>query len=315
MTDWQPGMSLNRLRQRSRLLAELRSFFQQRQFLEVDVPVLATATVTDRNIESISAKVSGVSGYLQTSPEYFMKRLLAAGSGDIFCLGKAFRNGEAGTRHNPEFTMLEWYRCGWDEHQLMDEVAALVCGLSPTSEVHKVSYGDLFFEHLQIDPHQAELSRLQALAVAASSSAWSNESRANCLDLLFSLLIEPKLAHGLVFVFDYPACQAALAKCHRDSQGRLVSRRFEAFLNCLELANGYFELTDAGEQAERFVDDQQAREIAGKPCIDVDQRLLGALQAGLPDCSGVALGVDRLLMQLEKVDSIDQVMPFSWDRC
>jgi lysyl-tRNA synthetase class 2 len=211
--------------------------------------------------------------------------------------------------------MLEWYRCGWDEHQLMDEVAALVCGLSPTSEVHKVSYGDLFFEHLQIDPHQAELSRLQALAVAASSSAWSNESRANCLDLLFSLLIEPKLAHGLVFVFDYPACQAALAKCHRDSQGRLVSRRFEAFLNCLELANGYFELTDAGEQAERFVDDQQAREIAGKPCIDVDQRLLGALQAGLPDCSGVALGVDRLLMQLEKVDSIDQVMPFSWDRC
>lgn len=315
MTDWQPGISLSRLRQRSRVLAELRSFFQQRHFLEVDVPVLATTSVTDRNIVSIAASVAGVSAYLQTSPEYFMKRLLAAGSGDIFCLGKAFRNGEAGSRHNPEFTLLEWYRCGWDEHQLMDEVSDLICGLLPDTGVVKISYGDLFFAHLQVDPHQAALSSLQKLAVEASSSAWSNESRANCLDLLFSVVIEPLLADGLVLVYDYPACQAALANCYQDPQGRQVSRRFEAFLNRVELANGYSELTDAQEQASRFSADQQARKIAGKPTMDIDRRLLGALQSGLPHCSGVALGVDRLLMQIENATSIDQVMPFSWDHC
>jgi elongation factor P--(R)-beta-lysine ligase len=333
MTDWQPGISLDSLRQRGRVLAELRSFFQRRDVLEVDVPVLATTSVTDRNIDSISASFSGspllnssslddplladssVSGYLQTSPEYFMKRLLAAGSGDIFCLGKAFRNGEVGRRHNPEFTMLEWYRCGWHEHQLMDELAELIGTLLPNCEIHKLSYADLFLQHLEIDPHQAALSQLQKLAVEAASDAWSNESRANCLDLLFSVVIEPQLSGGLVLVFDYPACQAALATCYSDAQGREVSRRFEAFLNRVELANGYFELTDGQEQARRFAEDQQARKAAGKPDVEVDQHLLAALESGLPVCSGVALGVDRLLMQIESASSIDQVMPFSWDRC
>ncbi|MGB0449348.1 MAG: EF-P lysine aminoacylase EpmA [Porticoccaceae bacterium] len=312
MTDWQPGISLDRLHQRGRVLAELRSFFQQRNVLEVDVPVLATTSVTDRNIESIAALPGG---YLQTSPEYFMKRLLAAGSGDIFCLGKAFRNGEAGSRHNPEFTLLEWYRCGWDEHQLMAELGELVSRLIAGTVIQKCSYADLFIEHLGLDPHRAELASLQELAVKAGSSAWSDESRANCLDLLFSLVIEPRLADGLVLVYDYPACQAALAKCYRDSQGRRVSRRFEAFLNRVELANGYFELTDGQEQACRFADDQQARKVAGKPPMEIDQNLLAALDSGLPECSGVALGVDRLLMQVEGATSLDQVMPFSWDRC
>jgi lysyl-tRNA synthetase class 2 len=324
MKDWQPGMSLDRLRQRGQVLAELRSFFQQRKVLEVDVPVLATTSVTDRNIDSISATVSGGSGaddpcrpsvYLQTSPEYFMKRLLAAGSGDIFCLGKAFRDGEVGSRHNPEFTMLEWYRCGWDEHQLMDELGQLICALLPDIRIHKFSYADLFIQYLGIDPHCAELADLQKRAVEASSSAWSNETRANCLDLLFSVVIEPQLVDGLVLVYDYPACQAALAKCYRDGEGREVSRRFEAFLNRVELANGYFELTDGQEQARRFAEDQQARKIAGKPELEVDQRLLSALESGLPECSGVALGVERLMMQIEGATSLDQVMPFSWDRC
>ena len=317
MSDWQPGMGLDRLRQRSRVLAELRSFFQQRNLLEVDVPVLSTTSVTDRNIESISAVMSGsdLTGYLQTSPEYFMKRLLAAGSGDIFCLGKAFRSGEAGVRHNPEFTLLEWYRCGWDEHQLMAELGELIETLLPAVAINKYSYAELFAQYFNLDPHQAELSSLQKLAVEAGSSAWSDDTRANCLDLLFSVVIEPQLADGLVLVYDYPACQAALASCHSDAQGRRVSRRFEAFLNRVELANGYFELTDRAEQESRFAEDQQAREIAGKPAVAIDQYLLAALESGLPVCSGVALGVDRLLMQLEGAESIDQVMPFSWDRC
>jgi len=322
MTDWQPGISLDRLRQRSLVLAELRGFFQQRNLLEVDVPVLATTSVTDRNIESIATLPSGsglsgsdITGYLQTSPEYFMKRLLAAGSGDIFCLGKAFRSGEAGVRHNPEFTLLEWYRCGWDEHQLMAELGELIERLLPTIAITKCSYAELFSKYFNIDPHQAELSSLQKLAVEAGSSAWSDDSRANCLDLLFSVVIEPQLSDGLVLVYDYPACQAALASCHSDAQGRRVSRRFEAFLNRVELANGYFELTDGHEQASRFAKDQQARKMAGKPLMEIDQNLLAALESGLPECSGVALGVDRLLMQIEGATCLDQVMPFSWDRC
>ena len=312
MIDWQPGIDLDRLRQRSRVLAELRGFFQQRNLLEVDVPVLSTTSVTDRNIESI-ATLSG--SYLQTSPEYFMKRLLAAGSGDIFCLGKAFRSGEAGIRHNPEFTLLEWYRCGWDEHQLMAELGELIATLLPTVAINKYSYAELFAKYFNIDPHQAELSSLQKLAVEAGSSAWSDDSRANCLDLLFSVVIEPQLSDGLVLVSDYPACQAALASCHSDAQGRLVSRRFEAFLNRVELANGYFELTDRAEQQQRFDEDIAQRVEAGKPQISADRHLLAALEHGMPSCAGVALGVDRLLMQLEGADSIAQVMPFSWDRC
>ena len=318
MNDWQPGTGLDSLRQRGRVLCELRSFFQQRNVLEVDVPVLATTSVTDCNIDSIATLpvTSGESaGYLQTSPEYFMKRLLAAGSGDIYCLGKAFRHGEAGSRHNPEFTLLEWYRCGWDEHQLMAELGELISGLIPRVRIEKHSYANLFIEHLELDPHQAELSSLQQLAVKYGSDAWSNENRANCLDLLFSLVIEPQLADGLVLVYDYPACQAALAKCYSDPRDRRVSRRFEAFLNRVELANGYVELTDGQKQASRFNADQQARKVAGKPPMDVDQNLLAALNSGLPECSGVALGVDRLLMQIEGAASLDQVMPFSWSRC
>ena len=283
--------------------------------MEVDVPLLSTATVSDHNIDSIVADNAGVTGFLQTSPEYFMKRLLAAGSGDIFSLGKAFRSGESGSRHNPEFTLLEWYRCGWDEHQLMDEVAELIAMLLPETPVCRISYADVFVEHLQIDPHLVELSSLQSLAVTAGSPAWAEETRANCLDLLFSVLVEPQLSDGLVLVYDYPACQSALAKCDNDDQGRRISRRFEAFLNRFELANGYCELTDVEEQAARFEEDQRLRQQSGKVAVAADNRLLAAMQAGLPECAGVAVGVDRLLMQIEAADSIDQVIPFSWSRC
>lgn len=308
------------LQARAELLSTLRQFFFQRSVMEVDVPVLARSSVTDINIESISANIYSESGYLQTSPEYFMKRLLSQGAGDIFCLGKAFRNGEQGCRHNPEFSLLEWYRCGWDEHQLMDEIAELMSLVfaarsSQLLAITKRTYADCFSEILGIDPHGADLVELQEKAVAASSDSWTGESRANCLDLLFSQLVEPQLPPGLVFVYDYPACQSALAQLHNDTQGRQVSRRFEVFLNGLELANGYFELTDRAEQQQRFDGDNAQRIEASKPQIPVDRHLLAALDHGMPSCAGVAMGVDRLLMQLEGADSITQVMPFSWDRC
>jgi len=249
-----------------------------------------------------------------------MKRLLAAGSGDIYCLGKAFRNGEAGQRHNPEFTLLEWYRCGWDEHQLMDELADLMSQIYRASDqsplaVHRGSYADYFAQVLAVDPHTASLHQLQQLAVAAGSDSWAGESRANCLDLLFSVQVEPQLPQGLVFVYDYPACQAALAQTTTNDQGQLVSRRFEVFVNGMELANGYFELIDSVEQGQRFAEDLKARSAANKPVVEVDNHFMDALAQGLPSCAGVALGVDRLLMQLQGAESIAQVMPFSWDRC
>ena len=308
------------LQARAELLSTLRKFFFQRSVMEVDVPVLARSSVTDINIESISANIYSESGYLQTSPEYFMKRLLSQGAGDIFCLGKAFRNGEQGCRHNPEFSLLEWYRCGWDEHQLMDEIAELISLVfavrsSQPLAITKRTYADCFSQILGIDPHGADLVELQEKAVAASSDSWTGESRANCLDLLFSQLVEPQLPPGLVFVYDYPACQSALAQLHNDTQGRQVSRRFEVFLNGLELANGYFELTDRAEQQQRFDGDNAQRIEVSKPQIPVDRHLLAALDHGMPSCAGVAMGVDRLLMQLKGADSITQVMPFSWDRC
>lgn len=313
-------MSNESLQYRSELLQSLRSFFQQRRTMEVDVPVLARSTVTDINIDSINVKVFDDSGYLQTSPEYFMKRLLACGVGDIFCLGKAFRDSEVGRRHNPEFTMLEWYRRGWDEHQLMAEVTELIGELvrrhtSADLAVSKLSYADCFTQYLGVDPHSSELPVLRQMAVAASSESWDAETRANCLDLLFSLNIEPQLPKGLVFIYDYPACQSALAQIHLNDHGQAVSRRFEVFFNGMELANGYAELTDANEQKSRFEKDIGQRFCANKSAVAVDNKFIEALESGLPPCAGVALGVDRLLMQLLAVESIAQVMPFSWDRC
>ena len=298
----------------------LRDFFAQREVMEVDTPTLAKTSVTDTNIHSIMAKVNGDSGYLQTSPEYFMKRMLASGVGDIYYLGKAFRDGEQGPRHNPEFTLLEWYRIGWDEHQLMAEIEELIHLLlqqldRPEIAVSRISYRDCFMEAFTIDPHHCALADLQELAVNLGYPSWCDESRANCLDLLFSEKIEPTLPDGLVFVHDYPACQSALAQTKLYDDGAVVSRRFEVFLNRMELANGYFELTDAAEQRQRFEQDLLARAVTQKSQIPLDNNLHQAMQAGLPSCAGVALGVDRLLMQLYGVTSISDVIAFNWDRC
>ena len=298
----------------------LREFFAERSVLEVDPPLLATTSVTDPYIESISAQMGGEISYLQTSPEFFMKRLLASGLGDIYCLAKAFRDAEQGARHNPEFTLLEWYRVGWDEFQLIQEIETLVATVfnqfnQSAINIERLSYHDCFAQILQLDPHTVSLESLQATAVGQGYIKWENETRANCLDLLFSEMIEPKLPSGLVTVYDYPACQSALAQTYTDNDGKLVSRRFEVFLNCVELANGYFELTDAQQQQQRFTADIMQRKQAKKPEMIIDAKLDQAMKAGLPSASGVALGVDRLLMQLCGLSSIEEVLAFPWSRC
>ncbi|WP_339645334.1 EF-P lysine aminoacylase EpmA [uncultured Porticoccus sp.] len=310
MADWQPTATLETLRRRAELMAAIRHFFALRSVWEVDVPVLAKTGVTDLNIDSIPAELNGRRHYLQSSPEYQMKRLLAAGSGGIYYLGKAFRNGESGRRHSPEFTLLEWYRPGWDEHNLMDEVSSLLSELGVVAEPVKVSYREIFQQNIGLDPHAAPLEALQQEATALSGSDFTAVSRNSCLDLLFSLGVESTLPDGLVFVYDYPLCQAALACSGKDSSGVPVARRFEAFLNRMELANGYYELTDAVEQLSRFESDLALRTAAGKSAMPVDHQLLAAMKSGLPACAGVALGVDRLLMRLLSLVDIREVLPF-----
>ncbi|MGS2724667.1 EF-P lysine aminoacylase EpmA [Porticoccus sp. GXU_MW_L64] len=312
--NWRPSATIDILHARAWLLAQVRQFFDQRNAFEVDVPVLGASAVTDLHIDSIEARCNSGQLYLQSSPEYFMKRLLAAGSGDIYCLGKAFRDGETGSRHNPEFTLLEWYRVGWCEHRLMDEVAELVVELLPQTPVTKMAYGDLFVQHTGLNPHAADLKTLQQLAAETANARNFDEPRSTCLDVIFSLFIEPKLPAGLVLVHDYPACQSALARIETDSDGQQIARRFEGFLNGMELANGYCELTCAKEQAHRFESDRQQRGQAGKVDIDVDAKFLAALEYGLPDCAGVALGVDRLLMLLQDKTDIGEVMSFPFPR-
>ncbi|WP_438951640.1 EF-P lysine aminoacylase EpmA [Porticoccus sp.] len=314
MADWQPTATIETLRGRARLLAAVRQFFSLRGVWEVDVPVLAKTGVTDVNIDSIPAEVNGRRHFLQSSPEYQMKRLLAAGSDSIYYLGKAFRDGESGRRHSPEFTLLEWYRPGWDEHDLIGEVSSLLTELGVAAKPVKLPYREVFQQNIGLDPHTASLEALQRQAAVLSGSDFTTANRNSCLDLLFSIGVEPRLPDGVVFVYDYPLCQAALASVGRDFSGVPVARRFEAFLGRMELANGYFELTDVEEQASRFESDLALRAAVGKSAMPVDLQLLAAMKAGLPKCAGVALGVDRLLMQLLSLGEIQDVLPFGIGR-
>lgn len=311
MIDWQPTATLEVLHERANLLARIRSFFAAAGVLEVDTPLLGLYGVTEPNIDTVEARVCGTVQHLQSSPEYFMKRLLAAGSGPIYSLGKVFRDGEKGRRHNPEFTLLEWYRPGWDETRLITEVEELCASLSAHwRHPRRMTYREVFFNATGFDPHSADLDLLRQIAARYCSGDWREESRATCLDLLFSLVVEPTLHTGVVTVTDYPACQAALARLTEDAEGALVARRFEVFIDGVELGNGYFELTDAVEQRRRFEADIAVRSAAGKPHRDADPLLLAALEAGLPECAGVAMGVDRLLMRLLDLDDIRKVIPF-----
>ncbi|GIX29926.1 MAG: elongation factor P--(R)-beta-lysine ligase [Porticoccaceae bacterium] len=293
-------------------MAQIRAFFAERGVLEVDVPLLGEAAATDPALEPIAVEVDGATLYLQTSPEHYLKRLLAQGVGPVYALTRAFRGGEHGARHRREFTLLEWYRPGWQEEALMAEVVELVERLAGRAiPVTTLDYGDAFAAATGLDPHGAPLALLAAAAAEVAGGDWAGEARSTLLELLFALRVEPRLPAGLAFVVSYPACQAALARLERDARGRTVARRFELYWDGLELANGYYELADAAEQAARFAADNARRRALGKPEIPVDEQLLSALRAGLPDCSGVALGVDRLLMRLFGAADLGEVIPFA----
>lgn len=308
---WMPSASIEALKARANLYHYLRTFFAERQVLEVDVPVLGQDTVTDPFIDSIRARNGAEWLYLQTSPEFYMKRLLASGSGDIYSLGKAFRAGEQGARHNPEFTLLEWYRLGFDDSQLREEVSELLQGVLPIQQVQQLSYRDWFEQTFTIDPHTIELTALENLAREHVPITAEQLGRDDWLDLLITHVLEPQLPkQTLTFVYDYPVSQAALAKVLPDAQGQPVAKRFEAFWQGMELANGYWELQDSQEQQRRFVKDGQLRWQHQRAPVSGDDKLLQALAHGLPDCAGVALGVDRLLLLLLGKKQLADVLAF-----
>lgn len=314
---WQPTASIHAIQARADLYRQIRDFFAERQVMEVDVPVLGEAAAVDVNIESIAVPVAQkqygevVSGYLQTSPEFAMKRLLSYGCGSIYYLGKAFRKGEAGSRHNPEFSLLEWYRPGFDDQLLMDEIESFFAVLGIT-DACRISYREAFEQALGVDPHTLSESALAQLAKRHVDISWENTDRDSWLDLLMSHVVEPGLGDRLVFIYDYPASQAALAKKDVDDSGQLVAKRFEVFYRGLELANGYWELTCATEQEERFQADLNARRNRGLPLYPYDRHLVAALDSGMPESAGVALGVDRLLMSIMDKTSITDVIAFPW---
>ena len=307
---------------RARLYARIREFFAERGVLEVETSILSRAANTDPNIESFSTSFSGHADagprerWLRTSSEFAQKRLLASGVGDNFELGRVFRNGEAGRRHNPEFTMLEWYRVGWDHWRLIDETIELVqaaLALTGTrAEVRKSTYRDLFVVELALDPFTAAEETLHRALGDVRVDA-QGLSRDDWLDLLLTHLIQPNFPpNRITVIYDYPASQCALAKIRADDPP--VAERFEFYVGKQELANGYHELTDAAEQRARSVRDNERRRVRGLRELPIDKNLLAALDSGLPDCAGVALGIERLLMAMTETDDIRDVLAFPFDQ-
>ena len=320
---WRPSADLEALRGRAALLARLRAFFAARGVLEVETPSLSAATVTDLHLHSLSCPLDfgGETRpfYLQTSPEFAMKRLLAAGSGPIFQICRSFRDAEGGRLHNPEFTMLEWYRPGFDHHDLMDEMADLLETLLGGERAEKVSYGAAFAAEFAIDPHRAAAPELRCLAASRGLEVVGFDEASTAddwLQLLFAHGVEPRLGRGRpTFVYDYPASQAALARVGADVPGGpLRARRFEVYVEGIELANGFHELQEAAEQRRRFEADHEERRRRGLPLPPIDENLLAALAHGLPDCAGVALGIDRLVMLALGKKSLSEVIAFPADR-
>jgi elongation factor P--(R)-beta-lysine ligase len=316
--DWQPSAAWSALRLRADLLRETRAWFAELGVLEVETPCLAAAGVTDVHLQSLEVRTADGErlGYLQTSPEYAMKRLLAAGAPDIYQLGHVFRGAERGRRHNLEFTMVEWYRRGIDEHALMDEVEALLRRLltphRPLAMTRRLRYhqavdGALGLASMDADA-AALCGALQRAGIDVPDSL--RDERDALLDLAISLLVAPGFpADRITFVHDFPASQAALARVAGP-----VAARFEAYVGELELANGFHELVDPEEQARRFAADAAERVRRRLPPLEPDARFLAALRAGLPPCSGVALGFDRVVMLALGADHIDATLAFPYER-
>ena len=314
---WQPSASFSTLRRRMRVLTQIREYFAQTGALEVETPVLSRGATTDPNIDSLYTSILPYTEkfYLHTSPEFSMKRLLAAGSGDIYQVCKVFRQGEKGRFHHPEFTLLEWYRLGFNHHNLICEVESLLsqinADLFAAHPAVKMSYRQAFQTYAGFDPFTVGCSELENVAkkngvifpaTMSSIDEW--------LDLLMGELVAPHFkTDRLTFISDFPVSQASLANIKQGDWP--YAERFEAYYGVLELANGFHELTDADEQERRFKTDQKIRQEKNSIEVPYDEHLINALNAGLPDCAGVALGIDRLLMLLFGSESIEEVIAFS----
>ncbi|HHJ17719.1 MAG TPA: EF-P lysine aminoacylase GenX [Gammaproteobacteria bacterium] len=322
---WRPSATAEVLKLRATLLARIRTFFDQRAVLEVDTPALSRFGGTDPAIEPLCSTYrgpghgDGLPLYLHSSPEFFMKRLLAAGSGPIYQLAHVFRNGELGRRHNPEFMLLEWYRPGLDDQALMDEVDALLAfvlqGRLSYRPARRISYRQWFLDGTGLDPWTDDTATFRRFAeqkLASVPATLDDSALDPWLDLLVTHWLEPALGEAPVFIHDYPASQAALARIRRDEVP--VAERFELYIGGIELANGFHELSDAQQQRQRFEQENRVREGAGQATLPIDRHLLAALQSGLPDCSGVAIGFDRLVMVAAGLPDIAAAMPFPFNR-
>ena len=318
MNAWRPSASLEILRLRAAMLARAREFFAARGILEVETPALSAAAGTDPAIEPLSTAINGLEGrrYLGTSPEFAMKRLLAAGSGDIYQICRAFRDGERGRWHNPEFTIVEWYRLGHDDAALMSETEDFLCallGVDAPARAERLTYAAALERHAGVDIWTAGDAQLAAAAAAHGIDCPAGLDRDARLDLLMALVVGPRLGRGLpTFIVDYPASQAGLARLKPGVPA--VAARFELYLDGLELANGFHELTGDREQRRRFLDDLAVRRARGQaePCMD--EHFLAALAAGLPDCAGVALGFDRLVAVAAGAAGLGDVLAFPIER-
>jgi len=324
--SWLPSASISQLQKRAKIIQMIRQFFIERSLLEVETPTLSQSGVTDVHLDCfktnfIGADLSltnqtaeGLPLYLQTSPEFHMKRLLAAGSGSIFQICKAFRNEESGQFHNPEFTILEWYQLNYDHHKLMDEMDQLLQLVLNTEPARRCTYQEAFLEILNVDPLIANLAQLkQAGSKLKLGSVLNDETdKDTLLQLLFCVAIEPVIAIDKpCFVFNFPASQAALARISKDD--KRVAERFEVYYKGIELANGFHELSDPQEQLKRFIEDNKTRKKNKLEEMPIDRHFIDSLEK-LPDCSGVALGIDRLIMLATEQKHIDDVLSFTIKR-
>ena len=322
---WQTTLTWKNAQKRAQILQQIRQFFAERQVVEVETPALSQGTVTDVYLDAFTCKYNFLADspadqsadlYLQTSPEFHMKRLLACGYGCIFQIAKAFRHEESGRNHNPEFTMLEWYRIGFDQFDLMHEVAELLQVVLGGDKAVLSSYQDIFMQTVSIDPLTASFDELVELLNKYHKSAdWLIEMQNAdlLLQFIFTEIIEPTIGVDQPqFIYDFPIAQASLAK--RSSDDPRVAQRFECYFKGIELVNGFNELTDAKTQQARFEQDNQKRKQLGLAQRQIEQYFIQALHSGLPQCSGVALGVDRLVMIALNKSSIDQVIPFPIER-
>lgn len=321
IAGWQPTAPIANLLKRAKIVNEIRHFFADRGVLEVETPTMSQATVTDVHLRAFETQFTGpgaaqgITLYLMTSPEYHMKRLLAAGSGPIYQMGRSYRNEEAGRYHNPEFTMLEWYRPHYDMYRLINEVDDLLQQTLECESAESLSYQQAFLRYLDIDPLTAEKDKLREVAAKldVSNIADTEEDRDTILQLLFMVGVEPHI--GLekpTFIYHFPASQASLAEI--SSEDHRVAERFEVYYKGVELANGFRELTDAAEQRQRFERDNRKRASMGLPEQPIDENLLAALEHGFPECAGVALGIDRLIMLALGAERISDVITFPVDR-